>query len=60
MNISDAKSYSTKTNARKAALRLLTKHVAIERVAIINGQPFARWFLIPEPTREINYQAVKL
>ena len=41
-----AKSYSTKTNARKAALRLLTKHVAIERVVIINGKPFARWFLV--------------
>lgn len=46
MNISDAKSYSTKTNARKAALRFSSKHVAVEKVAIVNGQRVARWFLV--------------
>ena len=46
MNISDAKSYSTKTNARKAALQFSSKHVAVEKVEIIAGKPVARWFLV--------------
>jgi hypothetical protein len=45
------RSYSRKENAKKAALCLSVKHVPIERVAIIDGQPFARWYLVPAETQ---------
>lgn len=46
------RSYSRKENAKKAALGLPVKHVPVERVTIIDGQPFARWFLVPAKTQQ--------
>lgn len=47
MDFLTERSYSRKENAKKAALGLPIKHIPVERVAIVDGQPFVRWFLVP-------------